>query len=173
MNPLHIRARDNGDLPGCVAALAEVHAADGYPTRWPAEPAGWLTPTDLLHAWTAHLDDTVVGHVVIRGVADDSMASLLAASGGVPPERLASLSRLFVVPGARRRGVASGLIGRATCEAATDGLRLVLDVVDDGRGAAVALYEEAGWRRVASVQAAWTMPDGRRPMVSYYLSPQR
>ena len=130
MNTLHIRSRVNGDLPGCVAALTEVHAADGYPSRWPAETAGWLTPADMLHAWTAHLDDTVVGHVVMRSVADDAMASLLAASGGVPPGRLASLSRLFVVPRARRRGV-------------------------------------------ASVQAAWTMPDGTHPMVAHYLSPER
>jgi ribosomal protein S18 acetylase RimI-like enzyme len=117
--------------------------------------------------------DTNAATSAYETTATNAMASLPAASGSVPPERLASLSRLFVIPGARRRGVASGLISRASHEAARCGLRLVLDVVDDGRGAAVALYEGAGWQRVGSVQAAWTMPDGTRPMVSHYLSPER
>ncbi len=39
-----LRLRRPGDLPECVAALAEVHREDGYPTRWPAQPAAWLSP---------------------------------------------------------------------------------------------------------------------------------
>lgn len=37
-----VRARRPHDIPGCVDALAAVHAAGGYPMPWPADAAGWL-----------------------------------------------------------------------------------------------------------------------------------
>ncbi|MHA6779783.1 hypothetical protein ACVGOW_02120 [Pseudonocardia saturnea] len=37
-----MRRRTDDDLPGCVAALTTVPAAHGYPTAWPADPAGEL-----------------------------------------------------------------------------------------------------------------------------------
>lgn len=173
MREVQIRERRADERAACVAGLAEVHAADGYPMNWPADPADWLTPPDTLGAWTAVRDGAVVGHVVLRAGFDD-LDPLLAEAGDVAdvaPDRLASVARLFVVPAARRLGLGAALIRHVTTEAAARDLRLALDVVDDGRGAAQALYESAGWRRVTTVKAAWTTPDGTHPLVHYYLSP--
>lgn len=50
--------------------------ADRYPTNWSTDPGRWLTPDGLLASWVAE-------------------------AAGVVPERLASITRLFVVPTAR------------------------------------------------------------------------
>jgi ribosomal-protein-alanine N-acetyltransferase len=42
-----VRPRDTGDLPALVPALRAVHELDGYPVRWKADPAGWLTPDGM------------------------------------------------------------------------------------------------------------------------------
>jgi hypothetical protein len=46
---LTIRLRQHTDVARCVG----VHAADGYPLRWPADSPAWLTPMNLLSAWIA------------------------------------------------------------------------------------------------------------------------
>ncbi|BDQ20199.1 hypothetical protein RQN9TF_13375 [Rhodococcus qingshengii] len=33
-----VRERVDGDLDGCVDALAQVHECDGYPNTWPEHP---------------------------------------------------------------------------------------------------------------------------------------
>lgn len=171
VNDARIRPRDAADLPRCVAALAEVHATDGYPTCWPADPVAWLTPSDTLNAWTAEAEGEIVGQVVLRAGPTGEIAGALSQTAGVPPEQLASLSRLFVVPRARRLGVGAALLQRAHEEASTRRLRLTLCVVDDERGAARALYERAGWLHVTSTHADWTTPDGTHPLEHHYLSP--
>jgi len=142
-----IRNRDEADLSTCVEALRTVYQASGYPTNWPADPAQWLRPSRTLQAWVAATDDTpVAGHVILRQ----------------PPAagRSAELSRLFVVPAARRQGVASALLEAAMRSAAENDLDLFLDVTDHLR-AARALYERAGFRLVSTAQADWTTPGGR------------
>lgn len=104
---------------------------------------------------------------VVSGVHDPQVASLT----GTPSSLLASVSRLFVVPAARGRGVAEALLGTASSHAATHGLRLMLDVVDDG-SPAVAVYERLGWRLVDCRTADWTTPAGHRLPVRVYLSPE-
>ncbi len=168
-----VRPRASADLDACVSALAEVHRADAYPLRWPADPADWLTPPDLLHAWVADRGGAVVGHILLRTYDDAEMAPGIVEAAGLPVERLASVSRLFVVPRARRFGIAGALLRQADQAAAAEGRRLALDVVDDGRGGAIAFYEAAGWQRVTSGRAAWTAPDGAHPIVHFYLSPAR
>ena len=141
-----IRNRDGADLSTCVEALRTVYQASGYPVNWPADPAQWLQPSGALQAWVAATDDMpVAGHVILRQ----------------PPAagRSAEVSRLFVVPAARRQGIASALLQAAMRSAATNGLDLFLDVTDDLR-AARALYERAGFRLVSTAQADWTTPDG-------------
>jgi ribosomal protein S18 acetylase RimI-like enzyme len=141
-----IRNLDEADLSMCVEALRAVYQASGYPVNWPADPAEWLRPSEILQAWVAATADMpVAGHVILRQ----------------PPGagRSAEVSRLFVVPSARRQGVASALLQAAMRAAAASGLDLFLDVTDDLR-AARALYKRVGFSLISTAQAAWTTPDG-------------
>ena len=111
----------------------------------------------------------MLAHVcAVRGVRDLAVASLT----GVGAERLASVSRLFVSPTARGRGLGLGtaLLAAVSSWAAAQDLRLMLDVVDDG-APAVTLYERLGWRLVDRRPADWTTPQGRRPPLRIYLAP--
>nr|WP_240894874.1 GNAT family N-acetyltransferase [Kineococcus siccus] len=158
-------------MPTCVDALQAVHVADGYPTCWPHDPAGWLSPAGLAAAWVGLDDDeTVLGHVCVVGDVDDPVVAALA---GVPVERLVSVSRLFVSPAARGRGLGLGaaLLARVQRWSEQRGLQPMLDVVDDG-APAVDLYERLGWRLVIRRDADWLAPDGHRHRVRIYLAPE-
>nr|WP_042191202.1 GNAT family N-acetyltransferase [Kibdelosporangium sp. MJ126-NF4]CEL19913.1 hypothetical protein [Kibdelosporangium sp. MJ126-NF4]CTQ97137.1 hypothetical protein [Kibdelosporangium sp. MJ126-NF4] len=170
MPELIIRPRVDDDLDACVAAMAEVHATDQYPTNWPADPGKWLTPEGSLGTWVAESGSAIVGHVALQQGAGAGSVPAVVEAAGVEPERLASVARLLVVPAARRQGVAAALMDAVGEEAARRGLRLALDVVDHAP-AAVAFYERTGWRRVASETAPWTRPDGSEFVKHYYLAP--
>ncbi|NRQ31510.1 GNAT family N-acetyltransferase [Nonomuraea sp. NN258] len=143
-----IRPRTPDDLDACVAALAEVQAADRYPVDWPADPHRWLTPSNLALAWVATAaGGGVAGHV---GLTDD-----------------AEIVRLFVTPAARGHGLAARLLD--TVRAAAD-VPLKLEVSDEGR-AAIAAYERAGWRRVGSTRATWLNAAGEPALLHHYVSP--
>jgi ribosomal protein S18 acetylase RimI-like enzyme len=149
-----IRHRDEADLSMCVKALRSVYQAGGYPVNWPADPAQWLRTSEIRQAWVAETDDMqVVGHVVLR------------QSPGAAHS--AEVSRLFVVPAARRNGVAFALLESAMRAAVENDLDLFLDVTDDLR-AARALYERAGFRLVSTAQADWTTPDGHSVTLHRY-----
>jgi GNAT superfamily N-acetyltransferase len=144
-----IRPRTPADLDACVAALHAVHVTDGYPANWPAEPARWLTPPGLAAAWVAALDDVpMAGH-----------ALLLESGDGL------ELARLFVPPAARRRSVASALLAAAIDWAQRP---LVLQVTDEDRSSAIALYEASGWQYTHSSVATWTAPDGSAVRLRHY-----
>lgn len=144
--------------------LAEVHRADRYPMHWPADPAGWLDPSGLMQAWVAELDGGIVGHV---GLVFDATRSVVP---GVPAERTAAVSRLFVAARARGTGLARALLAAATSRAEREDLDVVLDVVDDQSGA-IAFYERLGWRLLARRPATWTTALGDRPLVRVYAGP--
>jgi GNAT superfamily N-acetyltransferase len=146
---IRIRTREAADVGLCVGVLAQVYRTGGYPTNWPGDPAGWLTPAGTVGAWVAASDDApVVGHLVLRQ---------LPAS---PAEQAATeISRLFVAPAARRQGVAQALLDQAMHWAATNEQDLVLEVTDNLQ-AAQALYEQSGFRHSATKQADWTTPAG-------------
>jgi ribosomal protein S18 acetylase RimI-like enzyme len=163
-----IRSRADADLPACVDALRAVYEASGYPTRWPSDPAEWLTPDGLLASWVALHDGAVVGQVgVLAGSAEPGLAGVT----GVPVDDLALVTRLYVSPAARGLGLARQLVQTVTEHGERVGLRIGLDVMEESR-AAIALYDSLGWRHVASGQAGWKTQAGIRPMVRYYLSPE-
>ena len=163
-----VRQRVVNDLPDCVRALKAVHAADGYPMWWPADPAGWLSPVRCTSAWVAELGGAIVGHVCVVGGVEDPV---VASSAGVSSDRLAAVSRLFVAPAARGRRLGASLLAASSLYASAQGLQLMLDVVDDG-GPAAAVYERLGWRLVDRRFAGWTTPRGDRLPVRIYLAPR-
>lgn len=162
---IDVRPRAAEDLPACVAALREVHAADGYPSAWPEDPARWLTPAKLVDARVAEVDGVVVGQVGIGGSVLPGVFRDV-----VPGVALMSVIRLFVAPSNQRGGVGRRLLDAAVEMAGQRGCRAVLDVEISG-AAAISLYDRAGWQRVHSGPAGWTMADGRAASLHYYLSP--
>lgn len=155
-----IRRRTDDDLDACVRALAEVQAADGYPVEWPGDPRGWLAPGELVGAWVA-VDDGVIGHVGLAQV--DALEPAVAEAVGRPAGL--AIARLFVTPRGRGRGLAGRLLDAVRAE--VDG-PLSLEVSDEGR-AAIALYERAGWRRVASTRATWLNNAGEPALMHHYV----
>jgi len=167
LTPVPVRVRCDDDLETCVRALAAVHAADGYPMLWPADPTAWLTPPGMTRAWVAEHRGAVCGHVgVVQGVHEPAVTGLT----GVPASGLASVTRLFVAPEGRGHGSGARLLDAVQGHAAERGLLLMLDVVDDG-SPAVGLYERLGWRLVHRRLADWATPAGTRPPVRLYLAP--
>ena len=141
--------------------------ADRYPLHWPADPRDWLTPPALLAAWVAVAEGDIAGHVALCAASGDDAAPVWCAASGLPAEQLAVVGRLFVAPWARGRALGASLLNAACAEASARGLRAALDVLAHNH-AAMALYERAGWRRVASVPVSWA-PDGA--LLHYYLAP--
>lgn len=147
-----LTSRRSGDLDACVALLAAVQAADGYPANWPEDPGRWLTPRDLVGAWVARRADEVVGHVCLCRAEEGSSAAIWSAATGLPVERLGVISRLFVGPSIRRQGLGERLLLAACGGARALARHPVLEVLDRDRAAA-ALYERLGWRRAGPVDA--------------------
>lgn len=166
---LLVRARDDSDLPACAAALADVHARDGYPVNWPADPAGWLTTPTLIGAWVAEVDGRAVGHAGLSGGTEDDVAPrLLSDREGAPVVASTGVvSRLFVGPGARGHRLGALLMARVVAEARARRLRPVLDVVATDT-AAVALYERLGWELLGTAEEQWG-PDQRVTLRCYHL----
>ncbi|HEY9475532.1 MAG TPA: GNAT family N-acetyltransferase [Mycobacteriales bacterium] len=165
---LELRRRTSDDMSACICVLAEVHEADHYPANWPTHPGRWLTPDGLLEAWVAVSGSTIVGHVVLQGGA--CVEPSLTRAVDVLPDRLASVSRLFVAPSVRGHGVATKLLAAAGRYASVRGLRLTLDVAENCT-AAIRLYEQAGWKRTVSTPVEWLMTNGEPALVHHYLSP--
>lgn len=145
--------------------MAEVHEQDRYPIVWPADPALWLSPADLLMAWIAVRPQGVVGHIALVGNGD--------TPDGLDPsgQPLALISRLFVTPSARRQAVGAQLLEHAQTLATQAGLALMLEVAELSGRAAIALYERAGWRHASSATTSWTTPAGEPVAVRYYRPP--
>lgn len=148
---LTVTSRTPSDLPRLVRALRLVHDEDRYPASFPLDPEAFLAPRGLVAAWTARWNDEVVGHVglSLRGPSESTCVRTASERTGVPPERFGMVTRLFVAPSGRGRGV-----GDALMSAVEDALRArdlvgALDV-DDAATAAIRLYERRGWRHVGA-----------------------
>jgi GNAT superfamily N-acetyltransferase len=163
-----IRPRDAKDLKGCVAILRRVHEISGYPSGWPDDPEGWLTPVGQVAAWVAEDEGLLAGHVaLVQGVRTEC---LLRATGRDATE-LGGIARLFVNPGSRRNGLARQLLAAAVGDARARGLQPVLDVVDDSEPA-IALYERSGWILAGTQTAPRVTAAGISPRVRCYLGPK-
>jgi GNAT superfamily N-acetyltransferase len=148
--------------------LRRVHEISGYPSFWPSDPGGWITPHGMIGAWVAEHDGQIAGHInLIRGLR---LECLLRATG-LDPDELGGVARLYVDPAFRRLGLARGLLDTAADAAIAHGLLPVLDVVADSFPA-IALYEQAGWRLACTQPAWWTDPDGSTPTIRCYLRPR-
>jgi GNAT superfamily N-acetyltransferase len=155
VSEIRIRPRQPEDLDRCVAALALVHAADEYPTVWPTDPARFLTPTSMLRGWVAvDEDDSVLGHILLSVDPDEPGTG--------------HINRLFVAPAARGHKVGYRLLAQARAWAEAESLALELEVVASEQSAAIVLYENTGWQRVATVPADWSTGDGAVVMVHRY-----
>ncbi len=165
-----IRMRHPVDTPPLLAVLASVHHASSYPLRWPADPVAWLTPPSFLTSWVAVEDEAVLGHVALLSAPEARTAAPWMEATGLPPDRLAELAKLFVAPEARGQGLGSALLEAAAGASREWGLRPVLEVLDNNCGA-IALYERAGWQRVASVPVSWAQGDEGPLPLHYYVGP--
>lgn len=165
-----IRARKPDDMGACIELLADVHAADGYPMRWPADPPKWLTPDTLLAAWVAENQSGLIGHVALCRAEGETAASAWSAATGLPPERIGEVAKLFIAPRARGCGLGAALLAFACGEARICGLRPALEVLDHDRRA-IALYERAGLRRVGSAMASWASTSADLVILHYYIAP--
>lgn len=153
-----IRRRWSGDLDGCVAALAGVHEADGYPVDWPAEPARWLVESDQLASWVAvSAGGEIVGHAALCRGTGSSAGEVWARRVGREAAEAGAVSRLYVAPPARGYGLGERLLASVVGQAQAWGLHPVLDVVTTG-SAAVALYQQLGWELMLTVDQIW--PNG-------------
>lgn len=163
-----IRRRRDADLPSCVAALAEVFAAGGYPEVWPEDPTGFLAPSGVLDAWVAVEGDAVLAQVLLRDGRVER-GEFAGAEVELPGEPV-SVSRLFTVPSARGRGLAARLMAVCLEAAAGMGREVILSVVDH-ETSAVAMYERMGWRYLTSLPGKWRLADGTVPTMRYYRQP--
>ncbi|NNN02569.1 MAG: GNAT family N-acetyltransferase [Acidimicrobiaceae bacterium] len=141
-----IRRRTPDDLAALSVVLLRVRELDGYPVYLPGDdPVAFITLPGDPPAWVVEWEGRVVGHVALSPVVRDSVRAVLELAGAEPP--FAHVTRLFVDPDARGRGCASALLDEARAHAHREGATASLDVVSRD-GAAIALYDSRGWRRV-------------------------
>ena len=141
--------------------LRRVHESSGYPTNWPRDPEGWLTPSGLIEAWVAGTEEiTVAGHAIVSKVPADP-------DGTVDGRAAVEFGRLFVDPAARRQGIAQLLIQHAKDWAMERDVDLMLWVTDQ-LAPAQTLYAGAGFTRTGTEIASWTTPDGGPVTVHRY-----
>lgn len=147
MFAVEIRPRTDADINGAMSLLARVHVADGYPSTL-AEGMAFLVPPYEVAAWVAVGEEGVVGHVALHRPPGSPTAAVASRTTGLRPEQHLVLSRLFTSPDRRGQGLGKRLLAEAQAEGERRGERAVLDV-GTAFPSAAALYESAGWLRVA------------------------
>jgi ribosomal protein S18 acetylase RimI-like enzyme len=142
----------------------------------PAEGRDTVLVVELLAAQLAEHGLATDREQIARGieVAFQTGAPLLVALegsrgvGACLANRIASvehggavlfIEELYVVPEARRRGVARALLGRLLAEAAASGVRAIELEVDEGHEPARALYRNLGFE--ANRRTPWALELGR------------
>jgi GNAT superfamily N-acetyltransferase len=118
-----------------------VHHADGYPSTRD-QPETFLAPPHEVAAWVAVRDGAAAGHVALHAPARSDTVDFAASRLGTD-DRYVLVSRLFVAPSARGRGMARALLRTVAGHARSAEGRPVLDVGTDF-ASAVSLYESEG-----------------------------
>ncbi|APU12272.1 MULTISPECIES: GNAT family N-acetyltransferase [Actinoalloteichus] len=110
------------------------------------------SPGLLLGSWVAcgPVADELLGHVALVAADEEIAGRAWLRHVGPSGARPAGISRLFVSPAARGRGVGALLLDAACAHARRHGLHPVLDVIARDR-AAVALYTRYGFRLLDAV----------------------
>lgn len=151
MAPFPLRDRTDGDRAAVAGLLLATHHSDAYPVSLPDDLEAWGMATDVVRAWVA-VDptegDEVVGHVVLADADDGTATEQWVAATGRPPADLVAVRRLVVHARAQGTGTGRALLATAVEAAHALGRRPVLDMADNLRGAAGALYESAGFELV-------------------------
>ncbi len=163
-----IRPFEPTDLPGAAAALAEVHATDGYPVEGVAHPEAWLRSDHVLASWVAAVGGDIVGHVAVMRPNGEAAVSLCAERCGVEERHIGVLARLFVVRQARKQALGERLVRTAMAYGVRHGRRLVLDVLVKDT-AAIRLYDRLGWLRTG--RAEHRFGAGRHMEAICYVAP--
>jgi GNAT superfamily N-acetyltransferase len=157
---VRIRFREDTDVDRCLDVARAVHTRDGYPPRGPVDVDTFLAPSQELAAWVAERHSEIVGHAALHR-AGAALVTVACATRhlGCSADDLAVVARVLVHPNARRTGVARALLDQAVGGAHARGLRPILDVATHF-DAAIALYEQAGWKRVGTVTIEFApLPD--------------
>lgn len=165
---IEVRVRESGDVEGCVALTRVVHDFDRYPLVLQANVGDFVDSPRLITAWVAQRGGRIVGHVSLHRGSSRAMASMVSEMLSVAPEHIGVVSRLMVSPSVRGGGVGRRLLETATAEAIRRGLTLALDVVTS-YGAAITLYDRAGWQRIGTITVA--MPNGDQVDEYVYVGP--
>ncbi len=150
LSGVDIRPRRPSDIEPLLEMARLVKELDGYPPRGPLDRSSFLSPPQEVAAWVAEDGAEVVGHVALHARGAPVTMRVAARHAGAEPDALALVARVLVRPSARRAGVAHALLEVAVADAHGRGLRPILDVATQLRGA-VALYESRRWERAGEV----------------------
>jgi len=149
-----VRPRLPSDIGACVSLLGHVHAHDGYPLAWPADPQAWLSSDRQAAAWVACRARAIFGHVALTRPRPGAATSVWSRALQVSEADLLCVSLLFVAPQARGCGAGGRLLDTALAEARATGAAPALEVITLNRHA-IALYQARGWHHIGSVRYDW------------------
>lgn len=171
---VHIRPRRDDDLEQLVEVLRRTHRQDGYPARWPEDPASWLTPPGHLAAWTAWSSGNAIGHVGLAAPDPDAapLVTRLVVHRdhrglGIADALLTTAEAAAAAATATATATATEATAEASYGATAAVPTLRLDVTEETPGA-WRLYERRGWRLTHRSPADWAKPDGTVPTMRWY-----
>lgn len=165
---MKLRARNEDDLDACELLARTVHTVDGYPPRFADDLRLFVAAQGALGAWVAESDRVIVGHVALQSRSSQTVMALASEATGWPPDRLCVVTRLFVSPSERRRGIGGSLLEQAAEAGLARGLRPILDVATHFQ-TAIRLYEQAGWTCAGQVTVRFDGEEALEELV--YLGP--
>jgi GNAT superfamily N-acetyltransferase len=141
-----VRRRSGRELAAAARLLRLVHYDGPYPVHWPDAPRAWLDHEGVTGAWVAERLGELLGHVAISQVGlDEVSGERWREMTGRDPATLGAVTRLFVRPSARGRGIGTTLLDVAVEGIRAGGRLPVLEVVSVSREA-IGLFEGQGWR---------------------------
>ena len=141
-----IRRKHHVDADACLELARLTHKVDGYPKYLPDDLDAFVNNPAEMAAWVAESAGRIVGHVAVHRVTGDPASPVASSATGLAAEEMLVIARLMVHPNARRIGVGRQLLETATSYATIRQLLPILDVLQES-DAAIALYEDQGWRR--------------------------